>query len=181
MAITETIRGKARIVIRYKSTESKEKPFTTRRISVPENELGDCNLAVFGQPRHPLFENKSVVHELSCDFLSFKFTSTKRMDNFVAHFKFALDNECKRVENIQLADSEAKRQANQPKYAASTRRNSSTERLFGSGKGNLNSKTSTILGSSPPRFRNDPLNKSFRPFSGLGLEKMSEASEFEKL
>jgi hypothetical protein len=167
MKITETIRRKARIIIRNKSSESKE--FTTRRISVPESELGDCNLAVFGQPRHPLFANKTAVPELTCDFISFTFTSTKRMDDFAAHFRFAVENERKRTGNIQTADNDARRQANQPKKSGG--KGISRE----SGRGNLYPSSPTILGSSPPH------TGTIRSFSGVGWEKKSEAGGFENL
>ncbi|OCK81935.1 hypothetical protein K432DRAFT_403375 [Lepidopterella palustris CBS 459.81] len=117
MAITETIRDRARIVIRHKPKGSAEKTFTTRRISVPKSRLADCNLAVFGRPRHPSYSDQTIIKELSCDFLSLKFSSAKKMDDFADHFNFAIEIERERANSIHIADQTAEHLANRPSIA----------------------------------------------------------------
>jgi hypothetical protein len=114
MVIDEKIRKKARIVIRWKPNSSTE-PFLTRTISVPKMET--CNLALFGLPRHPLYDDNTVVQRLYCDFLALEFTSAKRMDRFADHFEFSLQKEQERLSNIQMAENAAQLYANRPKYA----------------------------------------------------------------
>lgn len=65
-------------------------PFKVRKMSVKANCLNDWNLALFGQPRHPMFYDKKVLPRVECNYLALDFATVEDRQKFTKYFKNAL-------------------------------------------------------------------------------------------
>jgi hypothetical protein len=58
-------------------------------MSVPANDLSKSNLAAFGQPMDPKFDDKKLFTRMRCSYLALDFKTVEDRANFTRSFKSA--------------------------------------------------------------------------------------------
>ncbi|KAH0556313.1 hypothetical protein GP486_005761, partial [Trichoglossum hirsutum] len=115
-----------RTVLRHHTKD----PFTVRKLSVKESELGSWNILALILPGHPASTDKrnSAVGRLECTYLALDFTSTGEQERFELYFEAVLGQRLKQRKEFELGRRRAQIQSHKPGRgpAAETR---STRRL----------------------------------------------------
>ena len=118
LKIVEERQDSKRTVIEWHAP--KRKDFTVRKLSVEKFQLEKWNLAAFALPRHPLYNDKSIIKKVSCKYIALDFTSITERDRFNRHLKFAQHLWGEQVKNLEAATKAAKLYSDRPSVTASS-------------------------------------------------------------
>lgn len=150
LKIVEDRQDSKRTVVEWHAPRRKN--FTIRKLSVEKCQLGRWNLAAFALPRHPLYNSKFIIKNVSCRYIALDFKSIAERDRFNRHLKFAQHLWGEQVKNLEAATRAAKLYSYKPsttalndsRFASPSR--SSTLTPYDP------SRSPTLVSSSPPRL-----------------------------